>query len=66
MAALAWDQILGNAIYFSNRWKEAEKEEAEAQPFTLSPGLPEWQFHALKAEVLDTPASLVEARMERP
>lgn len=35
MAFLAWDQILGNAISFSNRWKEAEKEEAEAQPFTL-------------------------------
>ena len=35
MASLAWDQIFGNAISFSNRWQEAEKERAEAQPFTL-------------------------------
>lgn len=35
MANLYWEQILGNAIVFSNRWKDAEKEEAEAQSFML-------------------------------
>lgn len=35
MALLSWEEMQARAIKFSSAWKEAKKEEAEAQPFTL-------------------------------
>ena len=35
MALLTWEEMQANAIKFSSAWKDAKKEEAEAQPFTL-------------------------------
>ncbi|MBD5625900.1 MAG: class I SAM-dependent DNA methyltransferase [Desulfovibrio sp.] len=35
MAPLSWEEMQANAIKFSSAWKDAKKEEAEAQPFTL-------------------------------